>query len=223
MKRNSFIQVREVRMADQPARRPRIEGARQREIFTATMELIGEVGFDRLTVDAVAARAKVSKATIYRLWGDKSALLNAAIEAQETRDITLPDTGSLRGDLMELAAMRGFFDTERATTISGLATAIHRDPARLDAVRERLFGDGTKHVRALMTRAVDRGELVDGVDIELLSSVIPAMVLFEMTYRTFGAFDSDFVSDVTEKILVPVLTQNSTTTEREDHGSSSRR
>ena len=77
------------------ARRPRVEGPREREIFDATMSLLGEVGYDRLTLDTVAARVKVSKATIYRRWGDKSDLVNAAMECQDETELTLPDTGSV--------------------------------------------------------------------------------------------------------------------------------
>ncbi len=71
--------------------------------------------------------------------------------------------------------MRDFFDVERPTIIGGLATAIHRDPERHDAVRRRLVEDGSKHVRALLQRGVQRGDLADDVDIdiELLCSVIP--------------------------------------------------
>ena len=213
----------QIPMAETPTRRPRIEGAREREIFDATVELLAEIGYDRLTLDAVAGRAKASKATIYRLWGDKSALVSAAIEGQHTGDPALPDTGALTDDLLALAAMRGFFDTDRAAIISGLATAIHRDPERLDAVRRRLVDDGTKHVRALLTRAVQRGELSAGVDVELMSSVIPAMVLFRMTYQTVGTFTSAFIEDVVATIVAPALQHQSTNGGKDHHESPTRR
>ena len=210
-------------MADATMRRPRIEGERQREIFAATIELLGESGYDRLTLDAVGARAKVSKATIYRLWGDKRALVDAAIAAETVEEPSIPDTGSLAGDLRALVGTRGFFDSERAATISGLATAIHRDPEALNAVRERRVDDGTRHVRALLERAVSRGEIAVDTDIDLLSSVVPAMVLFQMSYKTVGAFGSDLVVDVVDKLLTPALAQASTKRTERSNGSSSRR
>jgi AcrR family transcriptional regulator len=213
----------DVPLHNQAGGRPRIEGEREREIFDATQELLGEIGYDRLTLDAVAARVRVSKATIYRLWGDKSALVDAAIEGSPSDGLTLPDTGTVVGDLHGLIALPGFFDTESAAVVSGLATAIHRDPERHDAIRRRLVHDGTKHVRALLERAVVRGELTDDLDIELLCSVIPAMVLFEMTYRSPGTFGAGLVQDIVETIIVPALQRHSTSNRKGPHGSSARR
>jgi AcrR family transcriptional regulator len=189
------------------ARRPRVEGPREREIFDATMSLLGEVGYDRLTLDTVAARVKVSKATIYRRWGDKSDLVNAAMECQDETELTLPDTGSVLDDMRALSTMPGFFDAGQAAVICGLATAIHREPERHEATRRRLVDNGTKHVRALLERAVQRGELVDDVDIDMLCSIIPAIVLFQMTYQTVGTFGSHLVADIVDQIVAPVLRQ----------------
>ena len=212
-------------MANAPVRRPRIAGEREREIFRATQELLGEIGYDRLTLDAVAARVKVSKATIYRLWGDKSALAQAAIENYQTDQLALPDTGDIVDDLRALCSMPDFFDPASAAVVSGLATAIHRDPDRHDAIRRRLMSDGTRHVRALLVRAIERNELTDDVEVELLCSVIPAMVLFEMTYRSPGTFGSELVRDIVEEIIVPALQAHSTQIPKKkgNHGSSARR
>ena len=114
-------------------------------------------------------------------------------------------TGSAVGDLTALCASPGFFDADRAGVVSGLATALHRDPDKHEALRRRLVRDGTKHVCAVLERAVDRGEVADDLDVDLLSAVIPAMVLFQMTYRTPGTFDEDFVSRIITDILTPVL------------------
>lgn len=188
----------------------------------AAVELVGEIGYDRLTLDAVAARARASKATLYRLWGDKSALIDAAIACLDGEDPALPDTGSVIEDLRALGATPGFFDPARAAVIGGLATAVQRDPERLDAVRARLVDDGTRQVRALLRRAVGRRELAADVDIELLCSVIPAMVLFRMTYQTVGAFGADLVDDIIETLIVPALQQNSRT-RKGSHGSAAGR
>ena len=191
--------------AGPPTRRPRIEGAREREIYDAAVEMVGELGYDRVTLDEVAARANASKASLYRRWGDKAGLVAAAICAQPEADPCLPDTGSVIGDVTALCAAPGFFDVGRAGVISGLASALHREPHRHEALRQRLVHDGTKHVRAILTRAVERGELTDDLDVDLLSAVIPAMVLFEMSYRTPGTFGESFVSRVIADILLPVL------------------
>jgi hypothetical protein len=194
-----------VTTAGPPARRPRIEGAREREIYDAAVEMVGELGYDRVTLDEVAARANASKASLYRRWGDKAGLVAAAICTQPEADPCLPDTGSAIGDLTALCAAPEFFDVGRAGVISGLASALHREPDRHEALRQRLLEDGTKHVRAVLVRAVERGELTDDLDVDLFSAVIPAMVLFEMTYRTPGTFREDFVSRVVTDILMPAL------------------
>lgn len=200
--------------------RPRIEGAREREIYDAAVDMVGEVGYDRVTLDEVAARSSASKASLYRRWGDKAALISAAICAQPDAELSVPDTGSAVGDVTALCAAPGFFDVGRAGVISGLATALHRDPDQHDALRQRLVHDGTKHVRAVLERAVDRGELADDLDVDLLSAVIPAMVLFQMTYRTPGTFDEDFVFRIVTDILAPALHYQ---TQKDNRGSSHRR
>jgi AcrR family transcriptional regulator len=197
-------------VTDRPTR-PRIAGEREREILATAVALIGEVGYDRTTFDEIAARAGVSKASLYRRWGDKAALLDAVIDTPPNAEVDVPDTGSVEDDLAALCVSPDFFDVGRAATISGLATALHREPHQHDAVRRRLVHDGTKHVRAVLLRAVDRGELTDDLDVDLVSSVIPALVLFQMSYRTPGTFDEDFVSHIVTQIINPVLRQH-------DHG-----
>ena len=84
-----------------PTERPRVEGDRELEIFEATLEVLADVGYDRLTMDAVAARAKASKATLYRRWTNKVSLVIEAL--QHSKGPTeVPDTGSLREDLRGL-------------------------------------------------------------------------------------------------------------------------
>src|ERR1700709_2019302 len=81
--------------------RPRVEGDRADEILEATLELLLEVGYDRLTLDAVARRARASKATLYRRWDDKPSLVvDAMVRAKAAPNIETHDTGSLRSDLI---------------------------------------------------------------------------------------------------------------------------
>ena len=87
----------------EPHTRPRVEGPREAEIFSATMEVLADVGYDRLTMDAVAQRAKASKATLYRRWNGKvSLVIDALHHHHQHQTPAVPvDTGSLRGDLIE--------------------------------------------------------------------------------------------------------------------------
>jgi AcrR family transcriptional regulator len=194
-----------VSMVEQRAGRPRIEGARERQILLATLEVLGEVGYDRLTLDAVAARVKASKASLYRRWASKDALVSEAVGCLDDETPVLPDTGSLRGDLMALADAKGFFDVDRAGIVSALATAIHRDPETHEAIRHRLVADGTKHLRPLLRRAQERGQARPGLDVDLLSSVLPGLVLFRMTFETPGEFTPGLIRDIFEQIVLPAV------------------
>src|SRR4051812_13391113 len=87
--------------------RPRIEGDREAEILAATLDLLATAGYDRLTMDAVAAAAKASKATLYRRWSTKAELVIDAL--QRTGDalhVADPDTGHLRDDLVAVGCSK---------------------------------------------------------------------------------------------------------------------
>jgi AcrR family transcriptional regulator len=76
---------------------------REVELLAATLELLQEHGYDRLTLDAVAATARASKATLYRRWPTKADLVTAAFVESTRHTAECPDTGTLRGDLLRLA------------------------------------------------------------------------------------------------------------------------
>ena len=125
-----------------PRQRPRVEGGREEEILDATVEVVAELGYDRLTMDAVATAAKASKATLYRRWSTKAELVVDAIS--RAKGCPMPedvDTGSLRGDLISMACGDGGFTDEMPmSVIAGLLTALHRDDDLQKAFQERFLG-----------------------------------------------------------------------------------
>jgi AcrR family transcriptional regulator len=186
--------------------RPRIEGSRELEIYRATLELLVEAGYDKLTLDAVASRARASKATLYRRWSSKSDLVVDAVGCTmgETPG-TLPDTGTLRDDLMALARNKGMLEPERADVFCGLATAMYRD-AELRTELSRRFGDPrTNHLRAVLDRARERGQVRPDADLDLIAQVIPALVLFQLHFQTPGELPPDFVIGVIDEVVLPAL------------------
>src|SRR5690242_15651908 len=108
-------------MATEQQARPRVEGDREREILEAALEVLVDVGYDRLTMDAVATAAKASKATLYRRWNDKATLVIDALLLDKAVPSS-PDTGSLAGDLRAAFCghdgLGGLMD-ERAVRILG--------------------------------------------------------------------------------------------------------
>ncbi|WP_369260064.1 TetR/AcrR family transcriptional regulator [Streptomyces sp. R35] len=140
-------------------RRSRITPEREAELYAAVLDLLREVGYDALTMDAVAARTKSSKATLYRQWGGKAELVVKALRHQKP-PVGSVDTGSLRGDFH--ASVRREDDChmeQNSALMRGLATAVHGNPDLLRAFRELIIEPEQEELRAMLQRAVDRGEI----------------------------------------------------------------
>ncbi|MGW0912374.1 TetR/AcrR family transcriptional regulator [Streptomyces sp. NPDC002784] len=143
------------------ARRSRITPERAAELYGAVLDLLREVGYDALTMDAVAARTKSSKATLYRQWGGKAELVAKAVRHSKPGG-TLDgiDTGSLRGDLHALTRRSDDCQMEQNSALMrGLAMAVHSNPDLLRAFREHLVEPELADFRRVIQRAVDRGEI----------------------------------------------------------------
>jgi len=183
-------------------RRPRVEGDREQEIFQTTLTILGEVGYDRLTMDAVASRAKASKATLYRRWSSKATLVIDALHASKSHT-DLPDTGSLRGDLMAaFCGMGGLTDPEMLATMSSVITAVGRDAEFAAAFREHFVNTKLEASRTLWERARQRGELRPDLDIDLLSHAMPGVVLHRVFLLGEPATE-ELVTRVIDQIILP--------------------
>src|SRR4051794_26763652 len=123
--------------ADAPRRPGRPVEARPREAaIQATLQLIAEHGIAGLTTNAVAARAGISKATMYRRWRSKQELLVDAVAALVS-DISVPDPGTTYGDLLELMrnAVKVYSGSHEAGMMPSLVDAMSRDAELAGAVR----------------------------------------------------------------------------------------
>ena len=141
-------------------RRSRITPEREAELYEAVLDLLREVGYDALTMDAVAARTRSSKATLYRQWGGKAELVVRAMRHSKPGRIAEIDTGSLRGDLHEMVAQDDDCTMERNSALMrGVAMAIHHNPDLRQAFRDQLVEPEIQEFRRLLQRAVDRGEI----------------------------------------------------------------
>jgi AcrR family transcriptional regulator len=148
--------------------RPRSERS-HRAILQATEELLEERGFVDLTMEEVAVRAQVSKATIYRRWPTKGTLVFDAFGAQFLARQPLPDTGSLRGDL--LASLRSWIRVVKGTvtgrTLVGLIAEVQRDPELAEVWSERFVRQVRAQHRLMIDRAVERGEIPSDTDADV--------------------------------------------------------
>lgn len=133
----------------------------EQALLTAAWDELLEVGYPKLTIENVAARAGTSKPVIYRRWPTKAKLVLAALTHNVPFDPDLPDTGSLRDDLIALVG-HGIRRYTRVPgdTLPGLITEAFRDPELFAELRRRIAqGEVAELVRPLLTRAVARGEL----------------------------------------------------------------
>lgn len=181
--------------------RPRVEGAREQQIFEATLDELLENGYDKMTMDNVATRAKASKATLYRRWSNKSALVIDALLATKTRPAA--DTGVLRDDLLQtFCGMGGLNDDRIRGLLTAVLTATNRDDELARSYRERFIEPKKQASRAIFERALDRNEIRTGLDLDLLASALPAIVLHQ-SILLGEAPTTEMVEKVVDQIVLP--------------------
>lgn len=183
--------------------RPRVEGDREQEILDATLAVLIDVGYDRLTMDAVATKAKASKATLYRKWDGKAALVIDALMAEKTPLQAPPDTGSLRGDLLTMfCGTGGLTDKHQTALLGSVVTAIGRDPEFAAAFRERFIAPKVAVGREVYERARQRGELRDDIDLDILTAALPGIVLHRM-FLLGEQPTPDLIARVVDQVIIP--------------------
>ena len=169
------------------------------------MEVLADVGYDRLTMDAVAQRAKASKATLYRRWNGKVSLVIDALRYhhQEQNPSVPVDTGSLRGDLVELfCGHGGITDRPELDAFGAILTAVVRDPQFAAAFRRDVIGPKLAGTRALFDRARERGEIGPEVDIGLLAPALAGIVMHR--FILVGEPPTrELVTSVIDQIIMP--------------------
>jgi AcrR family transcriptional regulator len=192
----------------EPHTRPRVEGPREAEIFTAALEVLADVGYDRLTMDAVAQRARASKATLYRRWNGKVSLVIDALHHHHQHEApAIPvDTGSLRGDLIEsYCGSGGITDKPELDAFGAVLTAIVRDPEFAAAFRRDVIAPKLAASRAVFERAIERGEIGADIDIDLLAPALAGIVMHRLIL-VGEAPTRDIVTSVIDQIILPAAT-----------------
>lgn len=179
--------------------------SRDPEIMRAALELLADAGYDRLSMEAVAARAHAGKATLYRRWPGKAELVVDAIATlHDPAEGPPADTGSLRADLRAMFTT-GLTDVGEfeMRLIAGLMTAIHRDTDLATVFEERFLARKSCAVRTIFERARERGEVADGRDIELLASVGPA-ILFHRLLLSGKPLTRHYIGRVIDEVILPL-------------------
>ena len=188
--------------------RPRVEGDREVQILEAALEVLAEVGYDRLTMDAVALKAKASKATLYRRWNGKVSLIIEALHHhhQHGGPASPVDTGSLRGDLIaSYCGTGGLTEKPEVAAFGAILTAIMRDPEFAAAFRRDVVAPKLAASREMFERAIERGEIGSNVDIDLLAPALAGIVMHRLIL-VGEAPTEDVITSVIDQIILPAAT-----------------
>ena len=151
-----------------PPGRPRSEQARQ-AILRTTLKILGKNGFSDFKIEEVAARALVGKATVYRWWPNKGALIADAFASSTTRKLRFPDTGSVYADMsQQMRQLIKVFRSRRGRIVSAILAAGQSDKDLIEAFRERFLWPRRREAYATLRRGIERGELRRDLDPDLL-------------------------------------------------------
>jgi AcrR family transcriptional regulator len=158
--------------------RPRSASA-HRAILEAAIALVREVGYEALTMEAVAARAGVGKATLYRRWEGKELLVAEAIHGI-VKEVPVPDLGSVERDVLALmgAVMRMYRDPATGELLSGIVAAMGRSARVAEVVRRGMVARWRHAMREVLRRAADRGELSADADLEVALDLLSGALFY---------------------------------------------
>lgn len=179
---------------------------REVELLAVTLRLLQQHGYDRLSVDEVAAESKASKATIYRRWPSKAELVLAAFIEGMRAQLIRPNTGSLREDLLQIG-MNALADVRRNTPVMrGLLIEIERNPDLTKAFRTKFIDQRKLLLDDVLTAAVERGEVEAAAINEELWDLLPGYLVFRslMPVRSPTA---NTVRTLVNDVIMPSLTR----------------
>jgi AcrR family transcriptional regulator len=174
--------------------------------LAATAELVLERGDVGVSLDAVAERAGVSKATIYRWWPSKELLVLDALQEWVAAGIVAPDTGSLRGDLLALVLSwrREIRRRPFGSVIAALIAEAQANPEFAESYHRCFFNPRREPVREALARAIARGEARDELDVEAAIDLVHGP-LYHRLLHGHGPLTAAFARDVVDGALTGML------------------
>jgi AcrR family transcriptional regulator len=187
-------------MSTRTAGRPRSESAR-RAVLGATTELVARDGYGRVTMEAIARQAGVSKQTVYRWWPNKAAIILEALNEGAAAIAPAPDTGSLEADvrLFVTRTVAGAAGRNRPLLAALMAEA-QLDEDFAEAFRTGFLARRRQILRELLDRGRDRGELNESADLDFLVELVFATLWYRILARN-KPLGRAFAAQVTEVVL----------------------
>jgi AcrR family transcriptional regulator len=179
-------------------------------ILEATLDVLAETGYEGMTIDMVAARAGMARATVYRRWPTKTDLVLDAVQrlGPNTIDLQrLPDTGSLRGDCIALTQPDTTEESERRVrVISGLQSIAGRDDRIAAVLTDGGMQPWIEANRFLIQRSIDRGEY-GPVDVDALAQVLPLMCTCRVAVQQLP-ITPEYSVALIDGVLLPAMRGN---------------
>ena len=183
-----------------PPGRPRSEQARL-SILGSALKLLGKNGFSNFTIEEVAAQAGVGKATVYRWWPNKAALIADAFAGSTTRKLHFPDTGSLCTDMsQQMRQLIKVFRSPRGRIVAAMLGGGQSDGDLIKAFRDRFLWPRRHEAYATLRRGISRGELDKDVDMDLLLDSLFGPIYMRFLIR-HTKLTPDFVDSLCKLVL----------------------
>lgn len=174
-------------------------------IFDATLAELAEVGYARLAMERIAARAHTSKASLYKRWPNRVELVLAALRHHRGTPVPTPDTGNLREDVLTLLRHGAtLLDGIMGEVVRGLMAESLTGPIPIATVRTNMFEARNQRMREVFIRAADRGEIPASAIQPQLVGVAPALVDHHFLFH--GApIPDEVLTGIVDGILLPLL------------------
>ena len=180
--------------------RPRSEQARQ-AIFRSTLTLLQHTTYPELSIEAIAAGAGVGKATVYRWWPNKGALVVDAFASSTEPQLHFPDTGSVYRDVaLQMNQVVGLFRSRRGRIVAELLGAGQSDPKLLEAFRERFLRPRRQEAYKTLRRGIERGELPANLDLDLVLDTLYGAIYMRFLIR-HDELSQSYVNEVCRMVL----------------------
>jgi AcrR family transcriptional regulator len=179
---------------------------RETELLDVTLQLLEEHGYERLTVDAVAARARASKATMYRRWPSKADLVLAAFIEGVRQVAVHPQTGTLRGDLLQLGMVICTQANQQASIIRAVLVEVSRHTALNDAMQHQFVDQRRILIQQVLRDAADRGEIDPSVIGDELWDLLPGYLIFRAIMPSRPPTQQT-VAALVDDVIIPALTR----------------
>lgn len=187
--------------------RPR-DATRDEAILDAAIAILAEIGYERMTMDMVAVRAKAGKATVYRRWPSKGEMVVEAVGRMKRSLVDLEqlaDTGTLRGDLLALFRPQSVGEAEqKMRAMAGVAAMLAQHPALAEAGHDAIVAPWVAANRALIERARARGEVDAHAQVDTVAQIIPSLAAYRALIQR-RPFDHAFLVEIIDGVLLPAL------------------